>query len=160
MTSSATSRLDFHHIKVDFKKNQKLFNPYRALHKLPFKMLTQKRIFECVRTLDWFAAIDLKDAHFHVLILLRQGIPAIRVRGWCMSVQALAFQAPQPVGFSGQLGKEQTCASALICIQINAEDLFSRHGVDSVSQTARLTQERAQSVLNRLKTLSGRTTSH
>ncbi len=29
--------------------------------------------------------------------------------------------APQPVGFSGQLGKEQTRA--------NAEDLFSRHGV-------------------------------
>ncbi len=38
-----------------------------------------------------------------------------------MSVQAPAFRAPQPVGFSGQLGKEQTCA--------NAEDLFSRHGV-------------------------------
>ncbi len=38
-----------------------------------------------------------------------------------MSVQAPAFRAPQPVGFSGQLGKEQTRA--------NAEDLFSRHGV-------------------------------
>ncbi len=31
-------------------------------------------------------------------------------------------QAPTPVGSSGQLGKEQTCA--------NAEDLFSRHGVE------------------------------
>ncbi len=41
----------------------------RALHKLPFKMLTQKRIFGCVRPLDWFAAIDLKDAYFHVSIL-------------------------------------------------------------------------------------------
>ncbi len=38
-----------------------------------------------------------------------------------MSVQVPAFRAPQPVGFSGQLGKEQTRA--------NAEDLFSRHGV-------------------------------
>ncbi len=38
-----------------------------------------------------------------------------------MSVQAPAFRAPQPVGFSGQLGKEQTRA--------NADDLFSRHGV-------------------------------
>ncbi len=43
----------------------------RALHKLPFKMLTQKGIFGCVRPLDWFAAIDLKDAYFHVYILLR-----------------------------------------------------------------------------------------
>ncbi len=44
---------------------------HRALHKLPFKMLTQKRIFGCVRPLDWFAAIDLKDAYFHVSILPR-----------------------------------------------------------------------------------------
>ncbi len=43
----------------------------RALHKLPFRMLTQKRIFGCVRPLDWFAAIDLKDAYFHVSILPR-----------------------------------------------------------------------------------------
>ncbi len=43
----------------------------RALHKLPFKMLTQKRIFGCVHPLDWFAAIDLKDAYFHVSILPR-----------------------------------------------------------------------------------------
>ncbi len=43
----------------------------RALHKLPFKMLTQKRIFGCVRPLDWFAAIDLKDEYFHVSILPR-----------------------------------------------------------------------------------------
>ncbi len=45
----------------------------RALHKLPFKMLMQKRIFGCVRPLDWFAAIDLKDAYFHVSILPRHG---------------------------------------------------------------------------------------
>ncbi len=43
----------------------------RSLHKLPFKMLTQKRIFECIRPWDWFAAIDLKDAYFHVSILPR-----------------------------------------------------------------------------------------
>ncbi len=43
----------------------------RALHKLPFKMLTQKRIFGCIRPRDWFAAIDLKDAYFHVSILPR-----------------------------------------------------------------------------------------
>ncbi len=43
----------------------------RALHKLPFRMLTQKRIFQCVRPFDWFAAIDLKDAYFHVSIFPR-----------------------------------------------------------------------------------------
>ncbi len=31
----------------------------------------QKRIFGCVRPLDWFAAIKLKDAFFHVSILPR-----------------------------------------------------------------------------------------
>ncbi len=42
-----------------------------AFHKLPFKMLTQKRIYGCVHPLDWFAAIDLKDAYFHVSIVPR-----------------------------------------------------------------------------------------
>ncbi len=37
----------------------------RALVKLPFKMLTQRRLFQCVRPFDWVAAIDLKDAYFH-----------------------------------------------------------------------------------------------
>ncbi len=41
----------------------------RALHKLPFRMLTQRRIFQCIRPFDWFAAIDLKDAYFHVSVL-------------------------------------------------------------------------------------------
>ncbi len=43
----------------------------RALHKLPFRMLTQQHIFGCVRPRDWFAAISLIDAYFHVSILLR-----------------------------------------------------------------------------------------
>ncbi len=43
----------------------------RALYKRPFKMLMQKRIFRCIRPQDWFAAIDLKDAYFHVSILPR-----------------------------------------------------------------------------------------
>ncbi len=54
----------------------------RALHKLPFRMLTQRRIFQCVRPLDWFAAIDLKDAYFHVSILPRhRPFSALRSRG-------------------------------------------------------------------------------
>ncbi len=33
----------------------------RALHKLPFKMRTRRRIIKCIQSQDWFAAIDLKD---------------------------------------------------------------------------------------------------
>ncbi len=43
----------------------------RALHKLPFKMLTHRRMIKCIQPQDWFAAIDLKDTYFHVSILLR-----------------------------------------------------------------------------------------
>ncbi|KAI2668058.1 ORF V: Enzymatic polyprotein [Labeo rohita] len=43
----------------------------RALLKLPFKMLTLKHILTYVRFQDWFVAIDLKDAYFHVSILPR-----------------------------------------------------------------------------------------
>ncbi len=43
----------------------------RSFHKLPLKMLTQKRIFECIHPRDRFAAIDLKDTYFYVSILLR-----------------------------------------------------------------------------------------
>lgn len=41
----------------------------RALHGLPFKMLTVKHMFTCVSYQDSFAAIDLKEACFHVSIL-------------------------------------------------------------------------------------------
>ncbi len=43
----------------------------RALYKLPFKMRTRRRIIKCIQPQDWFAAINLKDAYFHVSILLR-----------------------------------------------------------------------------------------
>ncbi len=43
----------------------------RALHKLPFKMLTHRRMIKCIQPQDWFAAIDLKDAYVHVSILPR-----------------------------------------------------------------------------------------
>ncbi len=43
----------------------------RALHKLPFKMLTHRRMIKCIQPQDWFAAIDLKDAYIHVSILPR-----------------------------------------------------------------------------------------
>ncbi len=34
----------------------------RALHQLPFKMLTHRRMIKCIQPQDWFTAIDLKDA--------------------------------------------------------------------------------------------------
>ncbi len=40
----------------------------QALHKLPFKMLTHRGMIKCIQPQDWFAAIDLKDAYFHVSI--------------------------------------------------------------------------------------------
>ncbi len=43
----------------------------RALHRLPFKMLTHRRMIKCIQPRDWFTAIDLKDAYFHVSILSR-----------------------------------------------------------------------------------------
>ncbi len=62
--------------------------------------------------------------------------------------QGLGAPAPQPVGASGQLGKEQ----ALPC----AENLFLGVELDSVSMTARLTEESAQAVLNCLSSFRGR----
>ncbi len=166
----------------------------RALHRLPFKMLTHRRMIKCIQPRDWFAAIDLKDAYFHVSILPRHRLFlrfASEGRAWQYRVlpfglslssrvftkiaegalaplrevgirilnclehgprprtvvrsQGPGASAPQPVGASGQLGKEQ----ALPC----AENLFSWCGVDSVSMTARLTEERK----NCLSSFRGRT---
>ncbi len=142
----------------------------RALHRLPFKMLTHRRMIKCIQPRDWFAAIDLKDAYFHVSIHPRHR-PFLRFalegRAWQYRVlpfglslsprvftkvaegalaplwevgirilnylehgpcartvvrsQGPGASAPQLVGASGQLGKEQ----ALPC----AENLFSWCGV-------------------------------
>ncbi len=71
----------------------------------------------CVRPFDWVAAIDLKDAYFHVSILPRF---RFAYKGASIPVGP-PLRAPQPVGASGQPGKEQTLPYA--------EDLFSRQGV-------------------------------
>ncbi len=115
----------------------RVFN--QVLNKLLFKMLMHRRMIKCIQPQDWFAAIDLKDAYFHVSILpwhrpflrfpfegrawqyrdwLAYPSPIQRVVG---RSQGLGASAPQPVGVSGQLGKEQ----ALAC----AENLFSLCGV-------------------------------
>ncbi len=84
--------------------------------------MMRKRIFGCVRPLDWFAAIDLKDVCFHDSILPRhRAFLQFAFEGRACQYKILPFGHKRPVGFSGQLGKEQTRA--------DAEDLFSRHGV-------------------------------
>ncbi len=57
----------------------------------------------CVRPFDWVAAIDLKDAYFHVSILPRF---RFAYKGASIPVGP-PLRAPQPVGASGQPGKEQ-----------------------------------------------------
>ncbi len=170
----------------------------RALHKLPFRMLTQRRIFQCVRPLDWFAAIDLKDAYFHVSILPRHR-PFLRFafEGRAYQYKALPFglslsprvftkvveAALVPLREAGirilnYLDDWLILAQsrALLCehrdmvlshlsrlgLQVNREKSklspvqrisFLGMELDSVNLTARLSEERAQSMLRCLESL-------
>ncbi len=170
----------------------------RSLQKLPFKMLMQKRIFECIRPQDWFAAIDLKDAYFHVSILPRHR-PFMRFafEGRAYQYKVLPFGlALSPHVFTkvveGALvpmreqgvhtlnylndwlilaqSREQLCQHrdlvlshlSQLGLQVNWEksklapvQRISFLGMELDS--ARLTEERAQSVLNCLNTFRGRT---
>ncbi len=174
----------------------------RALHRLPFKMLTRKRIFGCVRPQDWFAAIDLKDAYFHVSILpphrpfLRFAFEGrayqYKVLPFGLSLSPRVFTkvaeaALVPLREQGvrilnylddwlilAQSQDQLCEHrdmvlshlSQLGLQVNWEKSklspvqrisFLGMELDSVSQTARLTQERAQSVLNCLNTFKNRT---
>ncbi len=62
-----------------------------AFHKPPFKMLTQKCIFGCIRPRDRSAAVDLKDPYFHVSA--PQVSPAVCVRRTGVSLQGPALRA-------------------------------------------------------------------
>ncbi len=170
----------------------------RALHKLPFWMLTQRRIFQCVRPFDWFAAIDLKDAYFHVSILPRHR-PFLRFafEGRAYQYKALPFglslsprvftkvveAALVPLREAGirilnYLDDWLILAQfrALLCehrdmvlshlsrlgLQVNREKSklsptqrisFLGMELDSVNLTARLSEERAQSMLRCLESL-------
>ncbi|KAL0147254.1 hypothetical protein M9458_057440 [Cirrhinus mrigala] len=145
----------------------------QALHRLPFKMLTQKHTFRCVHPQDRFAATDLKDMYFHASIfpchrpflrftfkgqacqhkvlpfglslspcvsteVTEAALVPLRDKGirtlnylddWLILAQSQdqlcehrdLVLTPQPVGPSGQPGKEQTLP--------DAEDLFSWYRV-------------------------------
>lgn len=43
----------------------------KCIMRRPFHMLSVRHVLECVRSGDWFASIDLKDAYFHVPIIPR-----------------------------------------------------------------------------------------
>ncbi|KAI2666079.1 ORF V: Enzymatic polyprotein [Labeo rohita] len=174
----------------------------RSLLRLPFKMLTTKRMLTCIRPQDWFAAIDLKDAYFHVSILPRHR-PFLwfafegrayqyKVLPFGLSLSPRVFTkvaeaALSPLWQTGirilnYLDDWLLIAHSrdLLCEQ---RDLVLRHlshlglqvnreksklspvqrisflGVelDSVSMTARLTNERAQSVLKCLESFRHKT---
>ncbi len=77
----------------------------RALHKLPFRMLTQRRIFQCIRPFDWFAAVDLKDAYFHVSIPPQhRPFSALRSKGEHISTRSSPSGTSAGWGF-GSTGK-------------------------------------------------------
>ncbi len=165
-------------------------------------MLTQKRIFECIRTRDWFAAIDLKDTYFHVSILLQhRPFLSFAFEGRAYQYKVLPFglalspcvftklveRALIPMREQGirilnyfddwlilaqsweQLSEHRDLVLShlsLLGLQVNLEKSklapvqkisFLSMELDSVKQSACLTEERAQSVLNCLNTFSGRT---
>ncbi len=173
----------------------------RALHKLPFKMLMHRRMIKCIQPQDWFAAIDLKDAYFHVSILPRHR-PFLRFafegRAWQYRVLPFGLSLSPRVFTKVVEGALTTLREVgvrilnylddwLILAQSREQlgdhrDLVLRHlsqlglrvnweksklspvqrisflcvELDSVSMTARLTEERAQAVLNCLSSFRGR----
>ncbi len=173
----------------------------RALHKLPFKMLTHRRMIKCIQPQDWFAAIDLKDAYFHISILPRHR-PFLwfvfegrawqyRVLPFGLSLSPHVFTkvvegALTPLREVGvrilnflddwlilaqsreQLGDHRDLVLrhlSQLGLRVNWEksklspvQRISFLGVelDSVSMMARLTEERAQAVLNCLCSFRGR----
>ncbi len=161
-------------------------------------MRTRRRIIKCIQPQDWFAAIDLKDAYFHVSILLRYR-PFLRFafegRAWQYRVLPFGLSlsprvftkvvvgALTPLREVGvrilnylddwlilaqsreQLGDPRNLVLRHLSLQVNWEksklspvQRISFLGVelDSVSMTARLTEERAQAVLNCLSSFRGR----
>ncbi|KAL0199171.1 hypothetical protein M9458_007711, partial [Cirrhinus mrigala] len=175
----------------------------RSLLRLPFKMLTTKRMLTCIRHQDWFAAINLKDAYFHISILPRHR-PFLRFafEGRAYQNKVLPFglslsprvltkvpeAALSPLWRMGiRILNENLDDWLLIAhsrdVLCEHRDLVLRHlshlglqvnreksklspvqrisflGVelDSVNMTARLTNERAQSVLNCLNSFRHKT---
>ncbi len=153
----------------------------RVLHKLPFKMLTHRRMINYIKPQDWFAAIDLKDAYFHDL----KTVPTVCVRRSGMAIQGPPLRA-LPVSQCVHEGRRRILNKLddwVILAQSREQlsghrDLVLQHlsqlglwvnweksklspvqrisflGVDLDS--VRMTEERAQAVLNCLSSFRGR----
>ncbi len=83
---------------------------------LPFGLSLSPRVFTKVAEA---ALVPLREQGMHILNYLEDWLILAQDQLW--RTQGLGALAPQPVGPSGQLGKEQTLP--------DAEDLFSRYGV-------------------------------
>ncbi|KAL0195108.1 hypothetical protein M9458_008680, partial [Cirrhinus mrigala] len=136
----------------------------RSLNKMPFKMLTPKRIISCIRHQDWFAAIDLEDAYFYVSILPRHR-PFLRFafEGQAYQYKVLPFGLALSPRIFTKLAESALAPDlvlqhlSLLGLQVNWEKSrlspvqsisFLGMELDSVNMMARLTEERAQSVLD------------
>ncbi len=54
--------------------------------------ITHRRMIKCIQPQDWFAAIDLKDAYFHVSILPRhRPFLQFAFEGWAWQYRVLPF---------------------------------------------------------------------
>ncbi len=79
----------------------------RALHKLPFKMPAHRHMIKCIQPQDWFSAIDLKDAYFHVSILPRHRLFlrfAFEGRAWQYKVLPFGLSLSPPCVHEGCRG--------------------------------------------------------
>ncbi len=106
----------------------------QALHNLPFRMLTQKRIFQCICPFDWFTAIDLKDAYFHVSILPRhRPFLHFAFEGRAYQYKFLPSDLQPMVGSCFSSGRSSPSASVQACCCING---CLCHGLGSHVQRA------------------------
>ncbi|KAL0146634.1 hypothetical protein M9458_057974 [Cirrhinus mrigala] len=145
-------------------------------------MLTTKRMLTCICHQDWFAAIDLKEAYFHVSILPRHR-PFLRFAfedrayqykvlpfGLSLSPRVFTKVAEAALSPLWQMGvrilnylDDWLLIAHSRDVLCEHRDLVLRHlshlglQLDSVNMTARLTNERVQSVLNCLNSFRHKT---
>ncbi len=107
-------------------------------------VLLAKDVFQCIRPFDWFTAIVLKDAYFHVSIP-PQHRPFLR-----FTFEWRAYQYKVlPFGHLSRLGLRVNWERSKLSHRQRIS--FLGMELDSVNLTARLSIERAQSILNCLE---------
>ncbi|KAG1940791.1 growth arrest and DNA damage-inducible protein GADD45 gamma [Pimephales promelas] len=142
-------------------------------------MLTAKRIFECVRYQDWFAAIDLKDAYFHVSILPRHrpflrfafegqayhSVPRVFTKIVEAALVPLREHGVRILNYLDDWlilahSRAQLCEHRDLVLRhlarLGLRRIFSRHGDRLGRHVAQLTNERAHSLLTCLRQFEGK----